>query len=74
MAMVMRARKSSRVLVSCLMPSAVLSKVWATARARRPRSADSVAALSFLYWLSKEAREALEGARAGRGGCRCGDE
>ncbi len=36
--------------------------------------ADSVAALGFLYWLSKEAREALEGARAGRGGCSCGDD
>ncbi len=36
--------------------------------------ADSVAALGFLYWLSQEAREALEGARAGRGGCSCGDD
>jgi len=35
--------------------------------------ADSVAALGLLYWLVPEAREALEGARAGRGGCRCGD-
>ncbi len=35
--------------------------------------ADSVAALGFLYWLQHEAREALEGARTGRGGCRCGD-
>jgi len=35
--------------------------------------ADSVAALGFLYWLQHEAREALEGARAGRGGCSCGD-
>ena len=32
---------------------------------------DSVAALAFLYWLIPEAREALEGARAGRGGCGC---
>ncbi len=31
--------------------------------------ADSVAALALLYWLGQEAREALEGARAGRGGC-----
>ncbi len=36
--------------------------------------ADSVAALGFLYWLQHEAREALEGARAGRGGCSCGEE
>jgi len=35
--------------------------------------ADSVAALAFLYWLQGEAREALAGARAGRGGCSCGD-
>jgi divalent metal cation (Fe/Co/Zn/Cd) transporter len=36
--------------------------------------ADSLAALALLYWLGREAREALEGARAGRGGCSCGDE
>ncbi|HVA92264.1 MAG TPA: cation transporter [Chloroflexota bacterium] len=36
--------------------------------------ADGVAALALLYWLGLEAREALEGARAGRGGCSCGDE
>jgi len=36
--------------------------------------ADSVAALGFLYWLQHEAREALNGARAGRGGCGCGDD
>jgi divalent metal cation (Fe/Co/Zn/Cd) transporter len=36
--------------------------------------ADSVAALGLLYWLQREAREALVGARAGRGGCRCGDD
>ncbi len=35
---------------------------------------DSVAALALLYWLIPEAREALEGARAGRGGCSCGDD
>lgn len=35
---------------------------------------DSVAALALLYWLIPEAREALEGARAGRGGCSCGNE
>lgn len=35
--------------------------------------ADSVAALALLYWLGREAREALAGARAGRGGCGCGD-
>ncbi len=34
---------------------------------------DGVAALALLYWLIPEAREALEGARAGRGGCGCGD-
>lgn len=34
---------------------------------------DSVAALALLYWLIPEAREALEGARAGRGGCSRGD-
>ncbi|MGH2390931.1 MAG: cation transporter [Chloroflexota bacterium] len=36
--------------------------------------ADSVAALALLYWLGREAREVLEGARAGRGGCSCGVE
>jgi divalent metal cation (Fe/Co/Zn/Cd) transporter len=36
--------------------------------------ADSVAALGLLYWLQREAREALAGARAGRGGCRCDDD
>ncbi|HZS91866.1 MAG TPA: cation transporter [Chloroflexota bacterium] len=36
--------------------------------------ADSVAALGLLYWLQGEAREALEGARSGRGGCSCGDD
>ncbi len=36
--------------------------------------AEDVAALGFLYWLVGEAREALDGARAGRGGCSCGDD
>lgn len=36
--------------------------------------ADSVAALALVYWLAREAREALDGARAGRGGCACGDD
>jgi divalent metal cation (Fe/Co/Zn/Cd) transporter len=36
--------------------------------------ADSLAALALLYWLSGEAREALAGARAGRGACACGDD
>jgi divalent metal cation (Fe/Co/Zn/Cd) transporter len=36
--------------------------------------AESVAALAFLVWLIPEAREALEGARAGRGACACGDD
>lgn len=35
--------------------------------------ADSVAALALVYWLAREAREALVGARAGRGACSCGD-
>lgn len=35
--------------------------------------ADSLAALALVYWLAREAREALQGARAGRGGCGCGD-
>lgn len=35
--------------------------------------ADAVAAVALLYWIVPEAREALEGARAGRGGCSCGD-
>ena len=34
---------------------------------------DSLAAFALLYWLTREAREALAGARAGRGGCSCGD-
>ncbi len=33
--------------------------------------ADDLAALALLYWLIPEAREALEGARAGRGACAC---
>jgi divalent metal cation (Fe/Co/Zn/Cd) transporter len=36
--------------------------------------ADPVAALALLYWIVPEAREALENARAGRGGCCCGNE
>jgi len=36
--------------------------------------ADAVAALALLYWIVPEAREALEGARSGRGGCGCSDE
>lgn len=36
--------------------------------------ADSVAALAFLIWLLPEAREALEGARAGKAACGCGDD
>lgn len=35
--------------------------------------ADSVAALALLIWLIPEAREATEGARAGRGACGCGE-
>lgn len=35
---------------------------------------ESVALVSFLYWLVPEAREALEGARAGRAACSCGDD
>lgn len=36
--------------------------------------ADAVAALALLYWIVPEAREALEGARRGGGGCGCSDE
>jgi len=36
--------------------------------------ADSVVALMLLVWIVPEAREAFEGARAGRGGCGCGDD
>jgi divalent metal cation (Fe/Co/Zn/Cd) transporter len=36
--------------------------------------ADPVAALALLYWIVPEAREAVENARAGRGGCGCVDE
>lgn len=36
--------------------------------------ADSAAALALLYWLIPEARDALEGARAGRAACSCGDD
>ncbi len=58
MAMVMRARNSSRVLVTCLMPYAVLSKVWATSLARRPCSADMAAAIASVcvIRLGKEIR------------------
>lgn len=35
---------------------------------------ESVALISFLYWLVPESREALEGARAGRAACSCGDD
>jgi divalent metal cation (Fe/Co/Zn/Cd) transporter len=33
--------------------------------------ADALAAISLLYWIIPEAREALTGARAGRGACGC---
>ena len=36
--------------------------------------ADSLAALALVYWLGREAREALDGARAGRGACACGED
>ncbi len=36
--------------------------------------ADSVTAVILLYWLVPEARQALEGARAGRAACACGDD
>jgi divalent metal cation (Fe/Co/Zn/Cd) transporter len=36
--------------------------------------ADSLAALALVFWLAPEAREALAAARAGRGGCGCGDD
>ncbi len=36
--------------------------------------ADSLAALTLLYWLIPEAREAIEGARAGHAACACGDD
>lgn len=36
--------------------------------------ADSIATLAFLIWLVPEAREAWEGARAGKATCQCGDE
>lgn len=36
--------------------------------------ADAIAALALLYWIVPEAREALDGARSGRGGCGCSDE
>jgi divalent metal cation (Fe/Co/Zn/Cd) transporter len=35
--------------------------------------ADSIVALALLLFIVPEAREALEGARAGRGGCSCGE-
>ena len=35
--------------------------------------ADDVAALGLLFWVGREAREALEAARAGHGGCGCGE-
>ena len=36
--------------------------------------ADSLAALGLLYWIVPEAREAIEGARAGQGACTCGED
>jgi divalent metal cation (Fe/Co/Zn/Cd) transporter len=36
--------------------------------------AESIAALTFLVWLVPEACAALEGARAGRATCSCGDD
>jgi len=35
--------------------------------------ADTLAAIALLYWIVPEAREALQGARAGRAACGCGD-
>lgn len=34
---------------------------------------DALAAIALLYWIVLEAREALEGARAGRAACGCAD-
>jgi len=36
--------------------------------------ADPIAALVLLYWLQKEAREAIAGARSGGAACSCGDD
>lgn len=36
--------------------------------------ADSLAALGLLFWLVPEAREAIEGARAGHAACECGED
>jgi divalent metal cation (Fe/Co/Zn/Cd) transporter len=36
--------------------------------------ADSLAALGLLIWLVPEAREAIEGARAGKGACTCSED
>lgn len=36
--------------------------------------ADPVAALALLYWLQKEAREAIAGARSGGAACTCDDD
>jgi divalent metal cation (Fe/Co/Zn/Cd) transporter len=36
--------------------------------------ADSLAALGLLYWLIPEAREAIEGGRAGHAACACGED
>ena len=36
--------------------------------------AEGIAALALLYWLVPETREALEGARTGRGACACDDD
>ena len=36
--------------------------------------ADSLAAVGLLVWLVPEAREAIEGARAGHGACVCGED
>ena len=36
--------------------------------------ADSLAAVSLLYWLVPEAREAIEGARSGKDACTCGED
>lgn len=51
-------------LLAGLMLTALLGWWWA----------DSLAALGLLYWLVPEAREAIEGARAGHGTCACDDD
>jgi divalent metal cation (Fe/Co/Zn/Cd) transporter len=67
-------RADAACSLTCAYMAAILLAGLAVTSVFRWWWADAVAALAFLIWLIPETREALEGARAGRGGCGCGED